>query len=52
MFGCYLLEVGSVVTRGAERGEPVMEIYCMRKESIFNKREKGENLLACFNFMI
>jgi hypothetical protein len=49
MFACHALEAGKGVdpedkgvgvelgTAGGERGETIIKIYCMRKESIFNK---------------
>lgn len=30
--------------RGAEGGEPVVRKYCMRKETIYNKKGKWEEL--------
>ena len=57
MFGCYLLEAYSFLKRQKEDesreerrwrgtgrsrgGESIIIMYCMRKESIFNKRKRN-----------
>jgi hypothetical protein len=43
--GVYLKGIGDEKElEGVERGQTISRIYCVRKESVFNKREKKEEI--------